>query len=429
MSTDAQVSIHGVNHKSIHIDLRERFALDQDASAKVLTEIITSPGVEEAVVLNTCNRVEIVSAGCPETVSKSVQWLFSDLSGLSHDSVSGALYHHQGADAVSHLFRVASGLDSLVLGEPQVFGQVKQAYRFAKSQGATKTVLNRLFHRAFGIAKRVRTHTGIGKNAVSVCYAAKELAERIFGDLSSARLMLIGAGEMGELALKHFMRAGIQSVFVVNRSMDRALRLVESYGGVALSPDKLAEFLPQVDVVIGVAGGGQFIVSKADAQKALSKRWAKPQFYIDLSVPRIFDPAIEAIEDAFLYNVDDLEAVVRENLSAREMEVDNAELLIQEEVSKFEHWLQVRSFADPLIKEVVLRGRTHRLEEIRRTKKRLAAQGFSEDQLECLEEALDELTQSLLAKTLHHPLKTLKEKAASDSDLRFMFEKLFLGKK
>ncbi len=425
MSTNAQqkhapeqngqnvIRLAGINHRSAPLELRERFAVLEEQQDSLLRQSLDRPEISEAVILSTCNRVEIVVSTPPDAdraFRESVDSLFEIHAGISRAKFSGSLYQFESDSAITHLFRVAAGLDSLVPGEPQVLGQLKRAYVSAKGQGATSALLNRLFHRAFGVAKAVRTNTKIGQNAVSVCYAAKELAEQIFGDLSQASVMLVGAGDTGALALKHFRSAGVKRFYVANKTLSRAGLLAETVGGAAIELSSIPTVLPQVDIIIGASGISQDaapIIARAAVEQAIEARRGDPQFFIDLGVPRNFDSSIEDISDAFLYNVDDLQAVVERNLSSRESEFAAAELIVDEEVSRFLAWLKTRS-ADPSIREVQRQYAGYRDVEVARTLRRLKSSGFNEEQCRELEAALKDMGTALVRKTLHQPITTLK---------------------
>lgn len=407
------IRLSGINHRSAPLALRERFSVMEQQQDSLLRQTLDRPEITEAVIVSTCNRVEIVASTPPdaeEAFRESVDLLLENHAGVPRSEFTPSLYQYQRDSAVTHLFRVAAGLDSLVPGEPQVLGQLKRAYVLAKAQGATRALLNRLFHRAFGVAKAVRTNTKIGHNAVSVCYAARELAEQIFGDLSKASVMLVGAGETGALALKHFRSAGVRRFYVANKTFSRAALLAESVGGAAIELSSIGSVLSQVDIIIGASSLGQDaepIVKRSTAEQSLGERRGDPQFYIDLGVPRNFEPSIESIADAFLYNVDDLESVVQNNLDSREAEFSAAEVIVDEEVARFLSWLKTRS-VEPTIRDLHRRYEQYRDVEVSRTLRRLRRRGFTEAQCLELEAALQDMGTALVRKTLHRPISALK---------------------
>lgn len=435
MSTDTptfpgargELIVTGLNHRSASIDIRERFALPDEQKREVLSRLRKLPAVREAVVVSTCNRVELILASNEPGVQPLAEEVFANVSGVSSAQFRDSMYHLSDRAAIAHVFRVAAGLDSLVLGEPQILGQVKSAYELARQEGSAGSMLHRLFHRAFHVAKVVRTNTGIGQQAVSVCYAAKELAVRIFGELSESSVMLVGAGETGALAAKHFARAGVKEFFVVNKSLPRACELAETYGGVPLSFTTMRGYLARADILIGASQlplGAEALVGIDEASRAARARLGKPQFYIDLGVPRNFDPLIGELPDTFLYNVDDLEHVVKENRAGRLAEASRAEVLVEEEVDRFSRWLQRREI-ESTIRDLQMYLREVEELEVKRTIRRLSRlQGECTDSAE-LERALHDFAQSLLAKTLHRPLSSLRASAESEQGLFAAFQALF----
>lgn len=422
-----ELVVTGLNHRSAPLELRERFALPDEQKREVLSQLRASPMVREAVVVSTCNRVELVVAGSGAPLQSLAEEVFSTVAGVSSKEFRGAMYHLSERDAVAHVFRVAAGLDSLVLGEPQILGQVKSAYELARQEGAAGSLLHRLFHRAFHIAKVVRTNTGIGQQAVSVCYAAKELAERIFGDLSEAAVMLVGAGETGALAAKHFARAGTKEFFVVNKSLPRACELAEAYQGIPLTFATMKGYLARADIVIGASQlppGAPAVIDLGEASKAAKARLGRAQFYIDLGVPRNFAAEIGELADTFLYNVDDLEQVVRENRAGRVAEAARAEVLVEEEVDRFSRWLERRE-VESTIRNLQMYLRELEDAEVRRTMRRLTRPTVEPLSREAMEGALHDFAQSLLAKTLHRPLTSIRSESNDESSLLQAFRTLF----
>ena len=288
------------------------------------------------------------------------------------------MYHLDQHKAVAHLFRVASGLDSMVPGEPQILGQLKDAFKHSMSFGATGELLNRLFQRAFGVAKSVRTQTGIGRNAVSVAFAGKELAARIFGDLSDASVMLLGAGDTGSLILKHLHKAGVERVYLANKTLERAAVLANEFNGVALDLGASWRVLPEIDIVVGACRlplDSDPLISTEQVRAAQRERRGKPQFFIDLSVPRNFSQDLNELADVFLYNIDDLQGVVAENMGAREQEQVRASHLIDEQVERFNEWIASRA-AFPLIKGARSKSEEFRRVELAKTLRRMRRAGF-----------------------------------------------------
>lgn len=429
------VAVTGLSHKSVPVEYREHFALDHDAQSRMLERVLNVPGLSEAVIVSTCNRVEFYTVCLGESSSQSVERieaelceLFGEIDSSVPPEVFDNIYHLNGDGAIAHLFRVASGLDSMILGEPQILGQLKNSFELARASGATNLLLNRLFHRAFGVAKSVRTNTRIGHHAVSVCYAAKELAAQIFGDLSAAKVMLIGAGEVGTLAAKHLRRGGVKDFFIVNRTLERALDLANSFSGVPLSFEKISEFLPQADIIVGASSilpEDRRLIDVHLAASASSERRGNPQFYIDLGVPRNFQAEIGELSDVFLYNVDDLGEVVQGNRDKRELEADRAELIVREELERFKNWLREREH-EPLIKEIVEHGHELGRGEIEKTLRRLGRLGIPAELLPEINSALQDLSHALLSKTFHRPIMAVRKEAAKDGKFAAIVRRLFL---
>lgn len=421
-----KISVHGMNHAVAELAVREAFAVGHAGS--VLQKIIEIPGISEGAVVSTCNRVELITVGVNGNCIPDIELVFSEISKLPVRAFSKTLYHLHGKAAVSHVFRVASGLDSLVVGEPQILGQLKEAYRMAQEGGAAKRLLNRLLPASFHVAKAVRSRTKIGHHAVSVCFAARELAREIFGDLSQATLMVIGAGEVGTLALKHFYSAGVRKIFLLNKTLANAQDLASTCGGVAADLADLPLYLPRADIVLGASAlpvGVPPLVSEKDVTVSFRARPGKPQFFIDLGVPRNFSSAIADLSDAFLYNIDDLEAVVQKNLGGRILEVRRAEFIVEEEVDKFMNWLE-REPQQRDIRLLVERCEQHREHEVRKTLHRIRQANLSDQQLNVVQAALGDLCGGLLAKTLHQPLSFYKSLGAEDSQAREWFQRCFL---
>lgn len=433
MSTErVEIALAGVNHRSAGVALREQLALNGERQQSALQAVLSTLPVDEAVVLSTCNRVELVIAGKQSqlaALTPDIDQVFAQISGVSREALTPHLYQHSARGAVTHLFRVASGLDSMVLGEPQILGQMKTAYRVAQEAGATKSVLNRLFHRAFHVAKVVRTRTKIGHHAVSVCFAAREVAQQIFGDLHECSVMVFGAGEMGSLALKHFQAAGAMQPFVVNKTLARACELAEQCGGVPLTFQNAPSFLAKADIVIGACTlppGEAPLVTRAQVESGARSRQGRPQFFVDLSVPRNFESTIDGLSDVFLYNIDDLDSIVQRNLAGREQEVDRAQLFVDEEVDRFCGWLAARD-VESSIRELASQVHLYSDIEISKTFRRLRRAGDGGISDEQLQAALEDLAQGLLAKVLHQPITTVRELSQAEPSALAQFRKLFLG--
>ncbi len=329
----------GMNHKTAPLEIRERLQLACGDDARWLPELMRLEDVREVLYLATCNRVEVLArvAEGDRAVSALSDFIYRH-GNLAVAEMARCLYVYRDREAVRHLFRVASSLDSLVMGEPQILGQVKEAYRLAVDHGATGVLINRLVHHAFRVAKRVRTETGIAGNAVSVSYAAVELAKKIFGDLRGKKILLIGAGEMSELAARHLLRQGVGRILIANRTYARAEEMAAMFQGTPVAFDRFPEVLPEVDIVIASTGAPGYIVSPEMVAGALRRRRNRLLFLIDIAVPRDIDPAAGEIENVYLYNIDHLQDVVDANRQGRMVEAEKAEGIVEEEASAFETW-------------------------------------------------------------------------------------------
>jgi glutamyl-tRNA reductase len=333
----------GVNHKSAPLAVRELLALSDDACASGLQSLVDGEIVREGLIVSTCNRVEVLTETAKgqlnETTERIIQFL-TRANELPPSQFETQLYQHIDDQAVRHLFRVASSLDSMVVGEPQVLGQVRRAYSIALEAGTTGRILNRLVHHAFRVAKRVRTETGIGANAVSISYMAVELGKKIFDSFEGRTALLIGAGEMAELAARHLVNAGVSNVLLANRSEEPALALARELGGTPGDFNRLAEHLRQADIVSCSTAAVRYSVTEQMVRDALAKRRNRPAFFIDISVPRNIDPAIGKIPNVFVFDVDDLESVISSNIREREREAERAELIVESEIMQFQQALR-----------------------------------------------------------------------------------------
>lgn len=404
----------GLNHKTAPVEVRECLAPKPEALADSLLELTGLPGVREAVMVATCNRVEVLAvADQDEAVQAIAAWLAGG-KPLEPEAVRRSLYSHRGEEAVRHLFRVASSLDSLVVGEPQILGQIKEAYRAAAEAGASRTVLNRLMHKTFQVAKRVRSETNIGGAAVSVSYAAVELAKKIFDDLHGLSALLVGAGEMAELAAEHLLANGVDKVLVANRTLERAVelagRLARGEGvGLAFGLGDLPEVLGRVDIVITSTGAEHAVITQDMAKKAVRSRRGKPVFFIDIAVPRDIEPRVGELDGCFVYDIDDLTQVVEANRESRLGEAARAERIVAEEVVKFNRWLGSLDVV-PTIADLTKKAEDIRAAELARTLHNL--NGLSPEQ----NEALDNLTRAMIKKILHDPIMFLKDQHFHASD-------------
>ncbi|MDQ3755565.1 MAG: glutamyl-tRNA reductase [Acidobacteriota bacterium] len=334
----------GLNHKTAPVEVRERLAFTDEACAEGLVSLVDGEVISEGLIVSTCNRVEVLAAttgatGGAEGAMRISQFL-SESRCLPQNFFGEHLYTHADDAAVRHVFRVASSLDSMVVGEPQVLGQVRRAYTMAVSVGTAGRVLHRLMHHALHVAKRVRAETGIVASAVSISFTAVELGRKIFGSLKGCTVLLLGAGEMAELAAQHLAGAGAARVIVTNRTAETARMLAATFGGEAADFSTLPEQLAQADIVICSTGAADYVVTPQMAQAALEARRNRPAFFIDISVPRNVDPAVGTLDNLFVFDVDDLEAVVASNIREREREAERAELIVESEVMQFQQSLR-----------------------------------------------------------------------------------------
>ncbi|PWT81300.1 MAG: glutamyl-tRNA reductase [Acidobacteria bacterium] len=354
----------GVNHKSAPVEVRELLAFSDEACTQGLRTLIDGEVLREGLIVSTCNRVEVVTAmaeGQSTEGMARVTSFLSDSRKLPLKLLDRHLYNHTDADAVTHLFRVASSLDSMVVGEPQVLGQVRRAYSLAIEAGTAGRVLNRLIHHTFRVAKRVRSETGIAANAVSLSYMAVELGKKIFDSLAGRTVMLVGAGEMAELSARHLVNGGASRLLIANRNEDAARRLVQEFGGEVVDFNHMAPHLAQADFVICSTSADEYIVTEALVRESLAQRRNRPACFIDMSVPRNVDPAIGKMPNMFLFDVDDLEAVVASNIREREREAERAELIVQSEVMQFQQSLRAMDIGP------AMGALRHKLQDIART--------------------------------------------------------------
>jgi glutamyl-tRNA reductase len=398
--------ITGVSHKTAPVEIRELLAISDAALPGALAQLKSREGVAEALILSTCNRVEIVVAsGDGADLRPLVADFLSHTRKASAAALHPCLYHHEGSKAIHHLFRVAASLDSMVVGEPQILGQLKAAYAAAKAQGTVAGVLDHILPRAFGVAKRVRSETGIGQMAVSISYAAVELARKIFGSLDGKTVMIAGAGKMSELSARHLRRSGASHIFVTNRTYDRALDLANLFQGTPVEYTKFLSLLPEVDILIASSAAPHYILHKAEMQRVIGARRNKPMFLIDISVPRNIDPKVNEVDNVFLYDIDDLQGVVNANLREREKEAGRAEQIIVEEVERTLARLKAQEIAPAIV------SLREQLEEIRRgeiEKIRGKLGPLTPQQ----EEAIETLTRGIVNKIAHGPVSELRKQAA-----------------
>lgn len=329
----------GLNHETAPVAIRERLSFAPDEVPDALAAMVSRSPVNEVMLFSTCNRVEVLfTTRTPEPAVAAIKAFICDFKAISSEAFENCLYLYRGDEAVRHIFRVASGLDSMLVGEPQIFGQVKAAYRDAVNHKTSGVILNRLIHRTFFVAKRVRSETGIGDSAVSVSYAAIELGRKIFGELAGKRVLLVGAGEMAELAVEHLVSHQVAEVYVTNRTFERAVALAGRFNGKPVSFDEIGDTLQFVDIVISSTGSPGVVISRQQVKSVMRSRRNSPVFFIDIAVPRDIDPAVNRIENAYVYDIDDLKTVVDENLKQRRREAVKAERMVDEATIRFRVW-------------------------------------------------------------------------------------------
>jgi len=409
-----ELALIGVSHKTAPVEVRERLAFPADKIRAALESLLKQTHAVEAMILSTCNRVEIVAQG-PD--AKLVQDFICQYHQISPDSISKHIYSYKNADAIRHLFRVTASLDSMMLGEPQILGQVKEAYRLASAAGTIGSSLSPLIDRAFAVAKRVRSETGISQAAVSISFAAVELARKIFGDLSGKTVMIIGASKMGELAAKHLKRNGVASVLVTNRTFERAVEIAKIFEGAAIPFEHFADHIDHADIVISSTGAPHFIITRPLAEQVIRNRRNKPVFFIDIAVPRDVDPTVNDIDNAFVYDIDDLQQVIDANMKERMKEAGRAEEIVDREVEAFCTRMQSRELAPTivLLRETLEKVRREEIERHRRLLRDMPA-----DQQQAALSAIDQVTQSMMNKILHHPISQMKEMATDPDGAEFI---------
>ena len=407
MNSGPNLILVGVNHKTTPVEIREKLAFTQVKIEASLSQLVSSPEIIENIILSTCNRVEIYAR--VENTDRGIQLLqdfICDYHGISRGNLDQYFYSYCDNQAVEHLFRVSSSLDSMVLGEAQILGQVKDAYSTSRSFSSTGMVLNQLFEKAFNVAKKVREETGISERGVSISSAAVELAKKIFEDLENHSVMLVGTGEMAELAAKHLISYGVKTVYVASRTYERAAALAKSLNGCALDFESFKEEMHRADIIITSTAAPTFIVNEEMISTAIQKRKNKPIFLIDIAVPRDIAPEVNELENVYLYDIDDLQNVVNANMEERQKEAESAMEIINQEVTKFNYWFSTLD-AIPTIVEMRNRAEDMRAFEVDKTLKNM--EHLSSDD----KEAINQLTQSLVKKILHKPTINLKKKTQS----------------
>lgn len=414
-----KVFVAGLNHKVADVDVREKLAFNGPKLEEGLIRFRELPEVHEAIILSTCNRVELyANVKDNQRAAEAVKTFLSEFHNINRSSLDAGLYIYEGTDAVRHIFRVASSLDSMVIGEPQILGQLKDAFELALSQKTTGILLNKLMKKAISVAKRVRTETRIAENAVSISFAAVELAKKIFTDLSKRVFMLLGAGEMAELAAKHLISSGVKEVLVSNRTYERACDLAKEFNGKPVRFDEFINEMARADIVICSTGAPDYIVTKSQMQKVMKERKQRQVFLIDISVPRNIDPEINDLDNVYLYNVDDLQGVVDSNLFERKKEAGKAEKIIDEELETFLKW---QSTLDSVPTIIAIREKAEEIkkEELHKLFHKITGMGEKE------REAIEYMAAALINKMIHPPTAALKEDSEDKDVLVATIRKLY----
>ncbi|MBE0425416.1 MAG: glutamyl-tRNA reductase [Nitrospirae bacterium] len=414
-----KVFVIGLNHKTADVDVREKFAFNGPKLEEGLAAFKEIPEVQEAVILSTCNRVELyANVRDVDKAAESIKAFLSAFHNIDRRSLDNALYIYDDINAVRHVFRVASSLDSMIIGEPQILGQLKDAFELALEKKATGFLLNKLLKKAISVAKRIRTETKIAENAVSISFAAVELAKKIFTDLSKRTFMLLGAGEMAELAAKHLISNGVKEVMVSNRTYERASELAKEFGGRPVRFEEFIQEMIRTDILICSTGAPTYVLTKNEMQKVMKDRKQKQVFIIDISVPRNIEPGINDLDNVYLYNIDDLQGVVDANLFERQKEAENAEKIIEEEISAFLRW-QASLDSVPTIKALREKAEEIKKEEIEKLLNRISGIGEKD------KEAIEYMATAIVNKLIHPPTVALKDGSEDKDSMVAIIRKLY----
>jgi len=410
----------GLNHKTAPVEIRECIGFAGNESEQALLALHALAAVHEVLLVSTCNRVEVlVTTPSIDEAARQVITFLSEGHAIPAADFEDKLYRHAGDEAVRHIFRVAASLDSMVVGEPQILGQIKEAYRLAAAKKTSGVILNRLMHKTFLVAKRIRTETGIGDHAVSISYAAIELARKIFGDLEGRKVLLIGAGEMAELAVEHLIRNRAGEILVANRTFERGVELAQRFDGRPIRFEEITDGLEGVDIVISSTGAPETVIRRESVRGVMRRRRHRPLFFIDIAVPRDIDPEINRLNNVYVYDIDDLKGVIEENIEDRQRSAMKGERLVDEAVIRFRQWYESLDVVPTIVGlrrkfEQVIRA------EVARTCPGGDSQGVAPD-------ALDKMVNALVNKILHDPTTILKreEGHGNKAQLLAALRKLF----
>ncbi len=397
----------GMNHRTAPVEVREHLHIQESRLMQALKDLVRRDAIQEGLILSTCNRVEIVTnADGKQDAAPAVRQFLADYHRCDFADYEKHFYWHRQQDAVRHLFRVASSLDSMILGEPQILGQMKQAFTTARVAGTLNGTLYEVANQALAVGRRVRRETALGTAAVSVSYAAVELAKKIFGSLAGKTIFVIGAGKMSELAAKHLLSSGASTILVTNRTYQRAVQLADAFRGTAIQFDQLFDYVDQADIIISSTGAPHFIITKDRAEKIMDGRRNRPIFFVDIAVPRDIDPAVNDLDNAFVYDIDDLQHVIEANIQQRRREAVWAEEIVEQEVQKMVRRLVSREVVPTI---VALEAKLNRIRQGEMERFRGPLSTLSPEQ----REAVEALTQGILNKILHAPITELKSGAGT----------------
>lgn len=401
------LAVLGVNHKTAPVALREKVSLNEEKCGALTGRLLDQSTFSEVVPLSTCNRTEVyVVSSRPENGRREVLGLLGELADVDRRQLEDCTYYHEGESAVDHLYRVASSLDSLVVGEAQIMGQIKMAYHEAHVRQSTSVLLNRLFRHALEVGKRVRTETAIGENPVSVSSVAVEMVKKVFEELEGRTVLMLGAGKMGALTATHLESHGISSFIVANRTASKAEELAQKFNGSAVSFDDMTDYLPLADIVISSTGAPHYVLHKTEVERAMRRRHNRPIFFIDIAVPRDIDPGVNDVYNAFLYDIDDLNEVAATNAAAREKEARKAEGIIAEEVTSFMHWLSSLDVV-PTITALRERAEVIKAGELDKLLARFDSELSEKDR-----NRIEAMASGIVNKMLHEPTVELKRAAS-----------------
>lgn len=399
-----EILIVGLSHKTAPLDIRETVSFSEKNMEEGVRSLVACPSVAEGLIVSTCNRVEVYTATSKKKVEDAkneIIGFLADFHDVPREKLDPHIYTMSGEECVGHIFRVASSLDSMVVGEPQILGQVKEAYRTATMKKTTGVILNRLLHRTFFVAKRIRSETGIGDHAVSISYAAVELARKIFGSLENKKALLVGAGEMAELAVEHLIRNKTADIFVANRTFERGVSLATRFNGMPIRFEEITNYLALVDIIISSTGSPDFIITPEHVKGVMRSRRNRPLFFIDIAVPRDIDPHINRLNNAYVYDIDDLKGVIEENVEERNREAVKGGRIVDEAVIRFRQWYDSLEVVPTI---VALRDK---MDTIAKTETSRTLQSLKHlSDADC--DAINRMANAILNKILHDPTQLLK---------------------